>query len=81
MRLRLVISVLIAMLTVIVVSGCGNKGELYRIPDEISEKDLNVLDEVLDEIDAQTLESTEIDGLNNISQEELDKLKAKKPGK
>lgn len=81
MRLRLVISVLIAMLTVIVVSGCGNKGELYRIPDEIREKDLNVLEEVLDEIDAQTLESKEIDGLNNLSQEELDKLKAKKPGK
>ena len=62
-------------------SGCGNKGELYRIPDEINQKDLDVLDEALNEIDVQTLESTEIDGLNNLSQEELDELKAKKLGK
>lgn len=78
---RLVMTALIAMFTTNLMSGCGNKGELYRIPDEINQKDLDVLDEALNEIDVQTLESTEIDGLNNLSQEELDELKAKKLGK
>ena len=81
MRLRLVFTAFIAMFSVSIVSGCGNKGELYRIPDEINEKDLDVLDEALEGIDAQGLEATEIEGLNNLSQEELDKLKAKKLGK
>jgi len=71
----------IAMLTMGLISGCGNKGELYRIPDELNQRDLDVLDEALDEIDVPTLDSTEIDGLNKLSQEELDKLKVKKPGK
>lgn len=81
MSLRPVFVVLIAMLTGSVVSGCGNKGELFRIPDEISEKNLDALDDALDEIDTQALESTDIEDLNNLSQEELNKLKAKKPGK
>lgn len=83
MRLRLVITALIALFAASLVSGCGNKGELYLIPDEISEKDLNVLDDALDEIDAQTLESseTEIEGLDDLSQEELDRLKANKTRK
>ena len=58
MRLRVVITALIAMFSFSIVSGCGNKGDLYRIPDEIGENDLNVLDEALEGIDAQTLEST-----------------------
>ena len=78
MRLRLVNSALIAMFSIGVVAGCGNKGELYRIPDGINQKDLDVLDETLEGIDAQTLESTEIEGCNNLSQEALDKIKAKK---
>lgn len=81
MRLRVVITALIAMFSFSIVSGCGNKGDLYRIPDEIGENDLNVLDEALEGIDAQTLESTGIEDLNNLSQEELDKLKVKKLGK
>ena len=78
MRLRLVITALIAMFSIGVISGCGNKGDLYRIPGGINEKDLDILDETLEGIDVQTLESTEIEGLNNLSQEALDNIKAKK---
>ncbi|MFK7856478.1 MAG: hypothetical protein AB8B79_20355 [Granulosicoccus sp.] len=79
MKPRLLISVLISMSIAVLVVGCGNKGELYRIPDQISEDDLDVLDEALDEIDVQTLKSTELEKLDKLSDDELDKLKAKQP--
>jgi len=79
MKPRLLISVLISMSIAVLVVGCGNKGELYRIPDQISDEDLDVLDEALDGIDVQTLESTELENLDKLSDDELDKLKAKKP--
>lgn len=79
MKPRLLISALISMLIAGLVVSCGNKGELYRIPDQISDEDLDVLDEALDEIDVQTLESTELEDLDQLSDEELEKLKAKKP--
>lgn len=80
MKPRLLISVLISMSIAVLVVGCGNKGELYRIPDQISDEDLDVLDEALDEIDVETLKSTELENLDKLSDDELDNLKAKKPG-
>ena len=79
MMQRLIMTTLISVLGAGLLIACGNKGELYRIPDPISQEDLDVLDETLDEIETQTLDSGEVKNLDTLTAEELEKLKAKKP--
>lgn len=45
----------------LVLVACGNKGDLYLIPDPISQQDMQQLQRVLDSNDIPTAEAIEVD--------------------
>lgn len=55
MTLKLqVLSPLLCLVVAFLVSGCGNKGELFLVPDEITQQDLLRLEQALEAENALT---------------------------
>lgn len=68
------------LLTCSVLSACGNRGDLYLVPSEATEADLENVDEVLDELEGNLDELPVDDGLEVMDGAEVDRVATDEPG-
>jgi len=60
-------------LLLLLLSGCGNKGDLFLVPTGATEETLESIDDAIDALDQETLDNTEFN--DSISESERDKKK------
>lgn len=71
--MQISISLILSALLSLILVGCGNKGDLYLVPDQISQEDLQQLEQVVRSEDIPTAEPVDVDDQSVFEDEEKKK--------